>query len=112
MAYAALCLDDSVVALSSAQQLVAMKDCTPAQKYVARCYCAEALCLLSRPQEALEYLQPPAGEGPQAGNTQRLPPLWRRSWAAGTRAAQRRRSSEFRTGTLRHDGGDGARVAE
>ena len=65
MAYAALCIDDFVVALSAAQQLIAMKDCTPAQKYVARCYCAEALCYLSRPQEALEYLQPPASEGQQ-----------------------------------------------
>jgi len=62
IAYASLCMANPVVALSAAQQLIELKDCAGAQRYIGRCYCAEALCLLSRPQEALEYLQPLAGE--------------------------------------------------
>jgi hypothetical protein len=51
-------MQNPVIALSSAQQLLAMKECTGAQRYIGHCYCAEALCCLSRPQEALEHLAP------------------------------------------------------
>jgi hypothetical protein len=58
LAYVCLCMHNPVPALANAQKLLAIKECSGAQRYVGHCYCAEALCALSRPQEALEHLAP------------------------------------------------------
>ncbi|KAL6045342.1 CCR4-NOT transcription complex subunit 10 [Balamuthia mandrillaris] len=55
--YLALCTNDPVVALSSANELIAQKTTATEQtKFLAHTYAAEALCLLSRPVDAAQHL--------------------------------------------------------
>jgi len=58
LAYISLATYNPVVALSTAKELLAMKNCTEAQKFLGNVYAAEALCMLGRANEAADHLNP------------------------------------------------------
>jgi len=59
LAYVSLALDNPVQALGCAQKLLAREDnCSPAYRYAARMYAAEAMCVLQQAHGAAEMLEP------------------------------------------------------
>ncbi|KAH7671925.1 CCR4-NOT transcription complex subunit 10 protein [Dioscorea alata] len=56
LAYVELCLENPLKALSHAQTLQQMPDCSKMYSFLACVYAAEALCLLNRPKEAADQL--------------------------------------------------------
>ena len=58
LAYSYLCLNEPLLAMSVAKELIAMPNCTDANRYLAQSYCAEATLMQSKIHEALEYLSP------------------------------------------------------
>lgn len=58
LAYSYLCLNEPVLALAAAKELMAMPNCTNTNRYLAHTYCSEAMLMRSKVHEALEYLSP------------------------------------------------------
>jgi len=56
--YVSLCLNNSVVAVRHGIELLELKDIEPHYRYLCQNYLAEAYCLLNRPNEALNCLDP------------------------------------------------------
>lgn len=56
LAYVDLELDDPVKALSSARSLIELPECSRIYLFLGHVFAAEALCLLNRQKEAIEYL--------------------------------------------------------
>ncbi|XP_020579356.1 CCR4-NOT transcription complex subunit 10 isoform X2 [Phalaenopsis equestris] len=56
LAYIELCLENPLKALSAANSLLQLPDCSKIYTFFGRMYAAEALCFLNRPKEAAEYL--------------------------------------------------------
>jgi CCR4-NOT transcription complex subunit 10 len=61
LAYVSLCTNNPLMAHTHAEQLLAMTDVPAPLQYLGHSYAAEALCLLSRPAEALHHLAPHGG---------------------------------------------------
>jgi len=58
LSYLALCVSSPELALSYAQELVAVPDVERSPKLQGHMYAAEALCILNRPQEAAQHVSP------------------------------------------------------
>ena len=58
LTYCCLCKKDMVLALSTAQELIAIKECLPNYRYMGHLYAAEALANLNRADEAAQHLNP------------------------------------------------------
>lgn len=56
LAYSYLCLNEPQLALKTAKELMAMPECTTANRYLAHTYASEAMILQSKALEALECL--------------------------------------------------------
>ncbi|TMW63246.1 hypothetical protein Poli38472_002187 [Pythium oligandrum] len=57
LAYVYLSMYEPQLAIVSAKELIALPTCTKANRFLARSYAAEALCMLSRAPEATQVLQ-------------------------------------------------------
>lgn len=64
--YVSLCLNNPVVAVRAAEQMLGPgHTVSPVNKLLTRMYAAEALCMLNRPDQAKTWLTPPSPDEPQ-----------------------------------------------
>jgi tetratricopeptide (TPR) repeat protein len=61
-AYVAINLNHPLAAVQACKQLLSLPSCPEKLKLYVKLYIAEALCMLNRPSEAMEYLSPPEGD--------------------------------------------------
>jgi CCR4-NOT transcription complex subunit 10 len=60
LAYISLAMDDPAVALAAAKEVLDSPRQSEVLRFLANVYCAEALCVLGKPSQAIQFLSPAA----------------------------------------------------